>query len=113
MQNPAWVNRERMRIEKEIVLKAVKDALDKGYLISIDNGGEDFELAHSADFKEIKKSLFLTDEERIYIEQKLPSISMGWIYCVYGNDGYDVISDYTTNLEELLKGAHAIAAKYE
>ncbi len=27
--------------------------------------------------------------------------SLGWVYLVYGNDGYDVVNDYTTNLDEL------------
>ena len=34
---------------------------------------------------------------------------LGWIKLAYGNDGGDVIRDYTVNLEELLRGAEQLA----
>lgn len=39
-------------------------------------------------------------------------VSEGWVYVVMGNDGWDVISDYTTNLEPLMSGANRLAEKY-
>ena len=33
----------------------------------------------------------------------------GHVFLVYGNDGYDVIADYTLNLEEPLSAANEIA----
>jgi len=35
------------------------------------------------------------------------------VYFVLGNSGWDVISDYTTNLEALLAGANALAESLE
>ena len=32
---------------------------------------------------------------------------------IYGNDGWDVVNDYTTNLEPLLAGATAEADRLE
>jgi len=37
----------------------------------------------------------------------------GWVYFVYGNDGWDVVSDYTTNLEAVLKGSGELAERLE
>lgn len=34
---------------------------------------------------------------------------IGWVRFVYGNDGHDVISDYTTNLESVLEPINAYA----
>lgn len=33
----------------------------------------------------------------------------GWVRFVYGNDGWDVMNDYTTNLEDVLKEVNAYA----
>ncbi len=30
-------------------------------------------------------------------------MQIGWVRFIYGNDGWDVISDYTTNLEPVMK----------
>jgi hypothetical protein len=36
----------------------------------------------------------------------------GWVRFVYGNDGWDVVSDYTTNLEPHMKNADKLADYY-
>ena len=42
-------------------------------------------------------------------------MSIGWVYFVLGNDGYDVISDYLASslIESLVKGANELATKIE
>jgi hypothetical protein len=52
-------------------------------------------------------------EGEILIENRINSI--GWVYCVFGNDGWDVISDYTTNLDDLglMKEAEKISNDYQ
>ena len=39
---------------------------------------------------------------------------LGWVWFVYGNDGYDVISDYTANekIEALMVNVNKLADKY-
>jgi hypothetical protein len=38
---------------------------------------------------------------------------IGMVYFVYGNDGFDVICDYSVSLETLLIGANALALQLE
>lgn len=44
-----------------------------------------------------------TDDAHIYL-RSAPSDAkpFGWVYLVFGNDGWDVISDYTTNLQHII-----------
>lgn len=51
---------------------------------------------------------FAGDECHIFVHAKEGELieddalkSIGWVYCVFGNDGWDVISDYTTKLDGL------------
>jgi hypothetical protein len=36
----------------------------------------------------------------------------GWVRFIYGNGGWDVINDYTTNLEPWMTNVDAIADQY-
>lgn len=95
----------RIEVEKKIVLQAAKSLIEAGFAISIDNGdndGEDFELAHSIDLEAIEREMYQTDEEHFYVAKANDGKIIGWVYLVYGNDGWDVISDYTTNLESII-----------
>ncbi len=110
-----------MRIENQmerIVAKAVIAALlGAGYKLSVDNqaGDEenvrDFETL-STDADEVFGRMFATDEDYIFVfsadaERGVwgegtgdgPGRQVGWVRFIYGNDGWDVINDYTTNLE--------------
>lgn len=65
--------------------------------------------------------MFTTDEDYLFVyDPKQPdeddaedgradANKIGWIWFIYGNDGHDVVSDYTTNLEKVLQGATALA----
>lgn len=87
----------RQRIERLIVTAVINALLKAGFSITIENGGDTPELTQSTDRAEIISHLFLTDEE--YIIPVQSGTRFGWVYAVYGNDGWDVISDYTVNLE--------------
>ena len=101
--------KERQRIEKKIVTAVVDAALKEGYTVIINNGGDDDEIT-STDRAKILKEMFATDEERLYVAKDGKIV--GWVFFVYGECGWDVICDYTTNLEEMLKPALALADKY-
>lgn len=109
--------RIRQVIEQAIAKKTIEVALAAGYMISV-NDGEETTLVNCTDQKAILAAMFTTDEDYLYIHAKeihalnqlplRPSMPksagfFGWVYFVYGNDGWDVISDHTTNLEGLLK----------
>jgi len=103
----------RREVETKIVGAFVDSALKAGYrlAVSLDRGWDIDDMllgATTADREKIMSEAFSGDECHIFIqppEGELTKdhrvVSLGWIYCIFGNDGYDVISDYTTNLEKL------------
>ena len=60
--------------------------------------------------KVVLDAMFAADEDYLLVHKDGRQI--GWVYFVYGNDGWDVVSDYTVNLEDLMKGANELADKY-
>lgn len=100
----------RQKVEREIATKAVEDALAAGYGLNTDIGDGPELPAPTTDRQTIIDAMFKGDEDRLLVYSNGRSI--GWVYFIYGNDGYDVISDYTINLEVMLKGANAIADSY-
>lgn len=89
--------RARQRTEQSVVIAAVDALLDNGFSVSINNGGEEDEVYHSTDREYIIAHLFQTDEDTIVAGKN--GKGFGWIHAVYGNDGWDVLQDYTVNLE--------------
>lgn len=106
--------KHRIATEKRIVRQVIKDAFKAGYILAIDNGcdyGEEVIVKASDGISKAMTEVMLSDEDRVYLikpenfkSQKTWKHS-GWVYFVYGNDGWDVISDYTINLEDLLKAS--------
>lgn len=52
-----------------------------------------------------------TDDEYLMVYREAEEI--GWIYFVYGNDGWDVINNCTTNLESHMTGVDALIEQLE
>lgn len=95
------------QLERRIVRRVVTDMLAAGYSISVDNGGDEWEIKRSTDQKAIMKACMASDEDWMYFYKG--NFRKGWVRFVYGNSGYDVICDYTTSLEENLKAVNAYA----
>lgn len=96
--------KRRQKIEKTIVRRVIRDALNAGYLLNVDNGGDKEELPKPTNkYKEIDKVMYATDLEHLNLYKD--GKHFGQVLFVYGNDGWDVINDYSSKLEELLKGA--------
>lgn len=96
--------------EDQIVRQAITDLLAAGYSLNLMNGGDDYELpAFTTDFETIYKEMKATDEDRLFARKA--NTPKGWVYFIYGNDGYDVINDYTMSLEDALKGVNALSDK--
>jgi len=100
----------RQMIEKKIFSRVVKTALEKGYTLSLFDT-EDYPVKESSKYTEIMKEFYATDEEYLILHDKGKKV--GWIWFIYGNDGYDVISDYTANeiTEDVIKPANELADK--
>lgn len=102
--------RHRRRIEIRIVRRVIRDLLKAGYkLHAVENDwpGEEENIDIDNGVPALDY-LFNLDEERVYVVNPPAEIKPGegagsWVYFVFGNDGYDVISDYTVNLEHVIE----------
>jgi transcription initiation factor IIE alpha subunit len=86
----------RMKGEGAIAVSLVEVLLARGFNISVFDS-EETVVKHSTDKAEILRNLYQTDEDRIFFYKEAEKQHAGWFYLVYGNCGYDVISDYTAN----------------
>jgi hypothetical protein len=108
--------RFRMKVEELLVKQVVRDLLDAGYLLGVDDG-EEISIHHSRNYDAITAKLFTTDQDYIYVyvagDDRKDLRPQYWVRCTYGNDGIDVLSDYSTHLEPQIKTATEIADKLE
>lgn len=103
--------RTRGLIEMALVRHMVTALVGAGYAITVDDGGDvgDEPVKFETRVEEIVDACFGVDECRLYLYKKGHTRSVGWIFLVFGNDGWDAISDYTVNLEEVLASTNAYA----
>lgn len=104
---------KRRELEKKIARSAAEDLIAAGYSVSVYDG-EEVTLKESTDIKAILKAMFTTDEDHLYAMaqgEDGKSKRVGWVQFTYGNDGWDVISDNTVNLEDALANTTALAEK--
>jgi len=99
---------KRQKVERSIARRLILDGLSMGYTIGVHNG-EELVLNRSAKSKDILAAMFSVDEEKLYFYKD--GWPCGWVFLVYGNDGWDVICDYTVNLEPIMAGAHTLSEK--
>lgn len=109
--------RERQALERRIARTIVEDCLRAGYRLNVNNGGDTDELASpSTDKETILKAMFLTDEEHLRVFRLMADTGepeqAGWVFFVYGSDGWDVVNDYSVNLEPIMIRANKLADRY-
>ncbi len=99
---------QRKDLEKKIAKQLLVDGIAAGYTIVVNNGETKSE--KSTDVEYLLSEMFATDEERLifYKEDK----RFGWVFLVYGNGGWDVIADYTTNLQHIMANCERISDEY-
>ena len=105
----------RIWIEQRIVRRLVESLIERGWALDIDNGGnENVFGGPQTDARKIKNAMMQTDEEALLVYWNpgdRPRISA--VQLVYGNDGWDVIADYTSLLEPELASVLSLAASLE
>lgn len=112
---PVWL---RHRHERAIAERLVTDAIAQGYQVSV-NDGEAWVVKRSTDSKAIMAALFSTDEDYIRIRKEGEDGSVGTFTLIYGNDGWDVIADWSYSAEtdaamqQIQRGASELAAAIE
>lgn len=102
----------RIAIEEFMARKTVHHLIERGYFITM-NDGEVDTVKKSQNIRNIVSAMFSTDGDvlKVYTRcskqtddgEKFEFKYIGRIDFIYGNDGYDVISDYSISLEEDLK----------
>jgi hypothetical protein len=100
----------RREVEIKIIKATVKALLAAGFSLSIYDGDEDVLQNNgkgSTNVKAIHDALYNTDEDYLNVWSN-GGQHIGWVRFVYGNDGWDVISDYTVNLEPFIGEGTAV-----
>lgn len=95
----------RMRMERRIVTFMLEDAIKQGFALSVFNG-EEVTVKKSTNATELWEACRSVDEESILFYKD--GVRVGHVCLVYGNDGWDVISDYTTNLHDVLAATNRL-----
>lgn len=90
----------RVAIERRIVRRAVRTVIAAGYSVSVYDG-EGYSVKRSRKVSEIMANIGATDTDQLRLRDAEGNPA-GMILCVYGNDGHDVIADYSASLEEIL-----------
>lgn len=96
-------------IEREIIDALLTDLLAAGFVLSVDDG-DDLPIQNATDKAVIMAALGSTGVDRLIVRKD--DQCAGWFLLVYGNEGWDVISDYTTVLDKYHKRADALAEHY-
>lgn len=114
-------------VEDKIVRHLVKRILKKGYrvAVSLDRGYDlDEMLLGSTNEDEIVKACFAGDDAHLFVQPETGPVtepdeygdtgvvSVGWVYVVFGNGGWDVINDYTTSIEKLVEPSEKYALTF-
>lgn len=106
----------RQSIESSIASAFVAEYLgaSEHHAISV-NDGESTVLVKSRDPLAISRAMFSTDGDNLvcFKSQHPGVVKFGTVSLVYGNTGYDVISDYSESLSPYMKLADALSAIYE
>jgi hypothetical protein len=102
----------RIGVEQKIARHTVKTLLDAGFNISVFDS-EEITLRHSTDAVTICNAMNTTDEDKLLVYRAGERERFGWVYFVYGNDGCDVISDYTTNLDPQMEAVMEYAERFD
>lgn len=103
----------RLSFERRIAARAVDGLLAAGYALTVDDGdGETRPAEPTRDRAAILRELGETDDDRVicYTDR---DTARRLVWFVYGNDGYDVICDYSSSLEPALREAEKLAAAIE
>jgi len=101
---------KRVMVEHRIVRRLLSDLIRAGYKVGLQN--EEGTIAKkSRDVEKLMGEIHSVDEELVVAYDDIGYV--GSVYLVYGNSGYDVIADYSLNLETVIGGALRVADSYE
>jgi hypothetical protein len=99
----------RILVERVLVRATAETLIAAGYTLRL-NDGEGWASPKDANVAQIMDGCMSTDEDTLHVYTTGGQRQhFGWVRFIYGNDGWDVIADHTTNLEEVLKPVNDFA----
>lgn len=101
--------RQRGAVERAIVRRLVAELMTGGYYIKIQDPDEGTWL-ECRTLGDAMPNLQVADEERFNVYTQDGKCA-GQMFLVFGNDGWDVICDYSTSLETSIAQTNAFADK--
>jgi hypothetical protein len=99
----------RITIERAIVRKTALTFIAAGYRLRVLDG-EDWACDETTDLAVVMDAIMSTDEDYLYAFRQMHTgewREAGSVRFIYGNDGWDVLADHSTNLSEVLKPVDA------
>ncbi len=102
----------RIQIETVIVRNAMDSLIEQGYSVATYVDSDMSELSSpTRSTDEIMDLLMESDEDTVIVSMGRSRI--GTLQFVYGNDGWDVLSDYSTALEDTLQRTGSLAERLQ
>lgn len=92
----------RIAREGQVFRRTAKHLLKLGYELGVFDC-EEITVRNSRDLKQLEEAAFTTDDDKLLVYRPGAPQHFGWVWFVYGNSGWDVIADYTINLETQLE----------
>lgn len=97
---------KRITIERRVVRRAVRALIAAGYHVAVDNG-EELSCRYTQRVTDVMAAIQQTDVEWLRVGKPSAITAgkfarVGTVALVYGNDGWDVLADYSLNLEDVL-----------
>jgi len=95
----------RIRTEMKILRRTVSALIKEGYFVSL-NDGEETTVMDSRKVTVILAAAFTTDEDYLYARKRATGLDRDYdafVRFIYGNSGTDVVSDYSTSLEPVMR----------
>lgn len=103
---------QRIDVEHKIVNRVVSDLLAAGYTLSSPESPKNLVSQEaSTGLSALMADLFSCDDA--VLRASRDGKSGRWVRFIYGNGGWDVISDYTTSLDADMQGAMAYAQTFD
>ncbi len=103
-------------IEDQLIKATISILLRDGFTLGVFDG-EEMTVRQSTNPDLIFTSMKTTDEDYIYTfkpgDMNPRSVGFGWVRFVYGNDGIEVINDYTTTLDAQMAVIYKMIDEYE
>jgi hypothetical protein len=100
------------QMENAIINKTLDVLLAAGYSLEV-NDGEETTTPITTDKAMLLEAMYTTDEDYLYCSKSINGdfVRSGYVWFVYGNDGHEVIADYTVSLEDVLAPVNAYSAE--